>query len=220
MGIVLCLASPAIATTISGAATVIDGDTLQIAGKRIRLFAIDAPEAKQSCQSDGQKWACGLAAANRRRSLIGEGAPSCNGDEVDQYGRLVAVCTLMGVDLGQAMVADGWAAAFRRYSDQYVADETRARAGKLGLWASSFELPEDYRAAQREMAGPSPRAVRTRVTAQTPSSACLFKGKHSRGGEWIYHLPGMPYYERTRAEEEFCTEAEAQAAGYRRSRAH
>jgi hypothetical protein len=106
------------------------------------------------------------------------------------------------------------------YSDQYVADETRARAGKLGLWASSFELPQDYRAAQRETAAPSPRAQRTRVTAQTPSSACLIKGNHSRRGEWIYHLPSMPYYEQTRAEEVFCTEAEAQAAGYRRSRAH
>lgn len=39
----------------------------------------------------------------------------------------------------------------------------------------------------------------------------------SRRGEWIYHLPGMPYYNATRAEAYFCTEAEAQAAGYRRA---
>ena len=48
---------------------------------------------------------------------------------------------------------------------------------------------------------------------------CLIKGNRNRRGEWIYHLPGKPYYSETRAEEMFCSEAEAQAAGYRRSRA-
>lgn len=46
---------------------------------------------------------------------------------------------------------------------------------------------------------------------------CLIKGNHSRRGDWIYHLPGMPYYDDTRAEAYFCTEAQAQAAGYRRA---
>ena len=49
------------------------------------------------------------------------------------------------------------------------------------------------------------------------SGNCNIKGNHSRKGEWIYHLPGMPYYDRTRPEEIFCTEAEARAAGYRRA---
>lgn len=46
---------------------------------------------------------------------------------------------------------------------------------------------------------------------------CRIKGNHSRRGDWIYHLPGMPYYDATRAEAYFCTEAQAQAAGYRRA---
>ena len=98
-----------------------------------------------------------------------------------------------------------------------MVDETRARAAKLGLWASTFELPEDYRAAERERAVPPPRPARASAPART--SGWLIKGNHSRRGEWIYHLPGMPYYNETRAEAMFCTEAEAQAAGYRRSRA-
>lgn len=67
-----------------------------------------------------------------------------------------------------------------------------------------------------------PRAAarsRTRQPRQTYSSpsGCVIKGNRSRRGEWIYHLPGMPYYDVTRPEEMFCSEREAQAAGYRRA---
>jgi endonuclease YncB( thermonuclease family) len=199
------------ATTLSGPAKVIDGDSLEIQGKRIRLLGIDAPEATQSCDSEGQKWPCGQASAERLRGLIGDDAVTCDGSEVDRYGRLLAVCRLAGVDLNQAMVADGWATAFRRYSDVYVVDETRARAAKLGLWASSFELPEVYRAEKRERAVGPGRPARVQAAAPASTGACLIKGNRKRRGQWIYHLPGTPYYSETRAEEMFCTEAQAQA---------
>jgi len=214
------LASPAAATSVSGQATVIDGDTVVVAGQRVRLFGIDAPEATQTCDRAGERWACGRAAANRLRGLVGGDELTCNGNEHDRYGRLVAVCTLAGTDLNRAMVADGWAVAFRRYSDAYVADETRARAARRGLWASRFIAPEDYRAAEREASHPPHRErARAPVAAPASPSRCAIKGNRNRRGEWIYHLPGTPYYDETRAEEMFCTEAEAEAAGYRKSRA-
>jgi endonuclease YncB( thermonuclease family) len=217
--VLLFFASPALAATVSGPAKIVDGDTLEIAGKRIRLFGIDAPEATQTCDRDRQAWACGQTAAERLRGLIGNSSVTCDGNELDQYGRLVAVCTLAGVDLNQAMVADGWAVAFRQYSEAYVADEARARAAKRGLWASSFEMPQDYRAEERERAAPPVRVTQARPATRDPSGACLIKGNRNRRGEWIYHLPGTPYYDQTRPEEMFCTEAQAQAAGYRPSRA-
>lgn len=51
-------------------------------------------------------------------------------------------------------------------------------------------------------------------------SACNIKGNRDRRGQWIYHVPAMPYYDQTRAEDIFCNEAEAQAAGYRRAIVH
>lgn len=217
--IVLC-ASPAAAATVSGPATVIDGDTLEIEGQRIRLFGIDAPEANQQCYRGAESWACGQASADELRGLIGTSELTCSGHEVDQYGRLLAACTMAAMDLNKLMVAQGWAIAFRRYSDAYVVDQARAQGAKLGMWSSTFVSPEEHRAAEREAASPTPASRQPRAdAARSSSTGCVIKGNRSRRGEWIYHLPGMPYYEQTRAEEMFCSEADAQAAGYRRSRA-
>ena len=213
------LSAPAAATTLSGLATVVDGDSLVIAGKRIRLFGIDAPEATQTCDRDGQTWACGQAAIRHLTGLIGGEPVTCSGSEVDQYGRLLAVCTVAGAHLNQTMVADGWATAFHQYSEAYALDETRARAAKLGLWTSNFEAPADYRAEQRQAAAPRARVAKASRAAGRPSGGCWIKGNRNRRGEWIYHLRGTPYYDETRAEEMFCSEAQAQAAGYRPSRA-
>ena len=142
----------------------------------------------------------------------------CEGRDTDQYGRLVAVCTAAGYELNRAMVQSGWATAFHRYSEDYAGDEARAKAGRLGIWDSSFDLPENYRAA-REAPAPAlaPRSPRSAAVPRQSFSGCVIKGNRNRRGQWIYHLPGMPYYDVTRAEEMFCTEAEAQAAGYRRA---
>jgi hypothetical protein len=199
---------------------VIDGDTLQIAQTRIRLFGIDAPEASQTCDRQGQKWACGKASAERLRSLISKASLSCYGAEIDVYGRLLATCTLSGIDLNQQMVADGWAVAFRRYSDRYAADEVRARAARLGLWSSNFTPPEEYLEEEREANSTRSAAPQPRVVTRSATTGCLIKGNRNRKGQWIYHLPDMPYYDSTRAEEMFCSEADAQRAGYRKSQAH
>jgi len=120
------------------------------------------------------------------------------------------------------LLLPGWATAFRRYSVEYVATEARARASRAGIWQWDFQSPEDFRASQ-QAAIQQPRRTRAAASATTAprrfekNGMCLIKGNHSRRGEWIYHLPGMPYYDDTRAEAYFCTEAQAQAAGYRRA---
>ncbi|MEO1920820.1 MAG: thermonuclease family protein [Sphingomonadaceae bacterium] len=205
----LLFPAPALAQPVSGEAAVIDGDTLAIGSEKIRLFGIDAPELDQTCSLDGRAWACGEEAAAQLRGITAGQIVNCEGIERDQHGRLVAVCSAAGYDLGATMVEYGWAVAFRRYSTDYVAHEHRAKAAKAGIWRSDFILPQAHRSRLDQESQPQPPAEVT---------GCVIKGNRSRRGEWIYHVPGQQYYEQTRPEEIFCSETEAQAAGYRRSK--
>jgi endonuclease YncB( thermonuclease family) len=152
--LVVLLGLPAAATDavrrdaeIVGVASVIDGDTLEIHGRRIRLDAIDAPEAAQLCLRDGRKERCGQASAFFLADLVGRRTVRCVPHDVDRYGRDIATCWLDGVNLNERMVAAGQAVAYRKYSQRYVAAERKAEAAGLGLWSTRFEMPWDYRRA-------------------------------------------------------------------------
>jgi hypothetical protein len=68
----LLISSSAAAETIAGRASVIDGDTLEIHGKRIRILDIDAPEARQPCiKPSGEEWRCGQQASLALADWIG-----------------------------------------------------------------------------------------------------------------------------------------------------
>jgi endonuclease YncB( thermonuclease family) len=133
-----------------GAVQIVDGDTLRIGARRIRLFGIDAPERAQSCAgADGRRYACGRAASEALTRLIGGARPDCAERDRDRYGRSVAICSVGGRDLNRAMVAQGWAVAYTHYSRDYERDESAARRARLGLWQGSFERPDQYRAGRR-----------------------------------------------------------------------
>jgi endonuclease YncB( thermonuclease family) len=215
-------AASSAAPPIYGIARANDGDSLTIGSTRIRLFGIDAPELDQTCERNGLIWGCGKEAAGRLSALVTGREVQCNPVSVDQYNRVLARCSIRGTDLNSDMVAAGYAVAFRRYSIDYVPEEESARAAERGIWAGTFDMPSAARAASRtsRQAPASDVAARPRIalrTAEPGVGPCLIKGNHSRRGEWIYHLPGMPYYTRTRAEQMFCSEAEARSAGYRRA---
>lgn len=200
---------------ITGRASVIDGDTLEIHGQRIRLSGVDAPEAGQPCfHANDKPWRCGQIAALALADRIGHAPVSCRRTGTDPYGRMVAICRNGGEDLGEWMVAQGWAFAYRRYSDAYVADEDRARASGLGIWSSRLVKPWDWRQDQR---------VVQRNDANAGPGGCAIKGNINERGEKIYHVPGGRWHARTgidesRGERWFCSEAEARTAGWRRAR--
>ena len=138
------------AETLVGVASVIDGDTIDIHGKRIRLHGIDAPESRQECtRSDGERWRCGQQAALALADKVGRGTVRCEMRDRDRYGRFVAVCFRAAEDLNRWLVANGWAVAYRRYSMDYAADEKSARQSSLNIWAGEFMMPWEWRASRR-----------------------------------------------------------------------
>ena len=220
---------------IAGQASVIDGDTIEIHGVRIRLFGIDAPEGRQVCQdSEGRDYRCGQRAALALSNKIGRHTVSCVERDVDRYHRVVAVCSVSGSDVNAWMVRRGWAIAYRYYSEDYVPQEEEAESARAGIWAGSFTRPYEWRHAQAATnawrakppvasSNPPPAAQTARVQTQRQDrSSCDIKGNISyNGGQKIYHVPGGKYYDQTKinrpGERWFCSEAEAQAAGWRRS---
>src|SRR5262249_37850810 len=142
---VLPIAAPARSADIIGRASIIDGDTLEIHGQRIRLFGIDAPEHDQTCAAAGSQYRCGQQAALALADEIGAKTVACSPRDVDRYGRIVAVCSIAGEDLNAWIVRQGWALAYREYSSAYVADEDAAHAAGDGIWRGSFEPPWQWR---------------------------------------------------------------------------
>jgi endonuclease YncB( thermonuclease family) len=146
------------ARMIEGRATVVDGDGLEIAGIKIRLFGIDAPEVEQYCtRSDGARWRCGQYATVALDRLAGGKDVTCAVRSTDHYGRPVAVCTIPNNrDLAAEQAREGWALAYRRYSKDYVDEETAASSAKSGVWVGRFEAPWDWR-RRTQQSGHAPR---------------------------------------------------------------
>src|SRR5690242_14847183 len=102
------LPSAVLADDFVGQASVIDGDTLEIHGTRIRLWGIDAPESSQLCRGeDGLQYRCGAQAANELDALIARRPVKCAPVNLDQYGRTVAACSAGGADLAEWLVLNG-----------------------------------------------------------------------------------------------------------------
>ena len=201
---------------LSGLARVLDGDTLDVERVRVRLHGIDAPESAQRCRASGRLWPCGQEATRALARRIGGRPVACEERDRGRYGRVVAVCTAAGGDLNRWMVAEGWAFAYRRYSRDYVAAESRARAARRGIWRGEAVAPWDWRRGKRLAGSGAPAARRD-------GGGCRIKGNIGGDGRRIYHVPGGQYYDRTRidtsrGERWFCSESAARAAGWRRSR--
>jgi endonuclease YncB( thermonuclease family) len=209
------------AQTLSGVASVIDGDTLEVHGQRIRLHGMDAPESRQLCRKpEGGFWRCGQQAALALSDRIGRGAVSCAWKDKDRYGRIVAVCHKGREALNAWMVEQGWAVAYRRYSTDYVRAEAQAKSRRRNLWAGEFVMPWDWRRGQRLAGEGGGAAASAAVGAQKPG--CAIKGNIGSSGKRIYHAPGGRWYGQTRidpskGERWFCSESEAIAAGWTRS---
>ena len=143
---------PSDSNRLEGLGRVIDGDTLDVGTVRVRLHGIDAFERNQMCDRTQGPWACGAAATDALKSSAEGRRLVCRVLDTDRYGRKVSRCEREGVDVARTLVADGLALAYRRYSADYVAEETAAQAAGVGAWAGSFDRPEQWRNRSRRPA--------------------------------------------------------------------
>ena len=207
----------AAAPEITGQARAIDGDTLEIAGIRIRLGGIDAPERSETCKDAlGRAWRCGDWATEQARKLISGQVLTCLDLGQRSFERLVGRCYLNGRDLAVLLIESGAARPclrFARVQGQeyaYLRAEAVARGARAGIYGG----PLNSLAGFCETASP-PREV---VALSAPSPDCAIKGNVSTNGR-IFHMPGQRDYDRvtmrTPETRWFCSEAEARAAGWR-----
>lgn len=126
---------PPLPDRVYGPARVIDGDTIEVEGVRVRLFGIDADERGSTA---------GKIASGMLVLIVRDRPVECVKEDVDRYGRLVATCWVKGeqatVDVAAQMVAEGYATAYRRFSDRYAGHEADARGRQAGLHGA-MQLP-------------------------------------------------------------------------------
>ncbi len=132
--------------SLSGRAFVLDGDSLELNGRRLRLEGIDAPEGRQTCQHDGKAWPCGRQATAALRRLVAGRQVKCRELGRDRYDRLLAECHVGETDIAAEMVRQGWALSYR--AGKYIEEEEQAKRAKAGIWSGKFLPPREWR---REM---------------------------------------------------------------------
>ena len=142
---------------IYGMPKIIDGDTVHIGNKKIRLEGIDAPEIKQQCKKPfltislrigfqfNKNYSCGLTAKIKLIEKVDNSKIKCIASSKDRYKRFLATCFKGKINLNKWMVRNGNAVAYKRYSKDYVKDEAYAKENKLGVWEGSFMMPEKWR---------------------------------------------------------------------------
>ena len=125
----------------AGNAVAVDGDSLVMEGRRVRLRGLDAPELGQVCHRGAIAYRCGQEARTALRSLIAGQTITCQGSGRDRFERVLARCEARGEDVGSVLVRRGLAVSFGAYESE----ESEARQARRGLWAGPFETPQAWR---------------------------------------------------------------------------
>jgi len=215
-----------------------DGHTIQLAGVTYRLDGIDAPELDQICiDEQADAWACGVAARDQLVGLIGGHQVRCEDQGADTTSRKrhIGICTVEGetVSLNQLLVRQGFALNFEPSAKgRFNQDEATAKDNRRGLWKGCFVAPQEFRHARKDGAllGGSCRTDKDREIREVlfpdhPAMppGCSVKGKLAlrarlTGNLGIYHMQGCRAYPAlTKPDRWFCSEEDAQAAGFRRA---
>lgn len=192
---------------LAGRATAITGDQLKIQGTTIRLDGVEAPEPDQLCNGPSGKWKCGSAATEALSRAVRGRRVSCELTGTNSAGTPTARCFTGETDVAGALARSGHVFAESGLFPRYGNEERAAKLAKIGLWVGEPERPADYRAKRWDEA------------KRRAPEGCPIKGRVASGAR-IYVLPWSSTYDSvrvsaTRGERWFCSEEEAQAAGWK-----
>ena len=211
---ILINANLAHADTISGIASVIDGNRLAISGTVLRLHGIEAPESNQRCKlDDGKEWFCGRSAAAVLELLAHRRKVTCRStisSKADQGPERRVQCRVGDSDVGSEMIRRGMAWAAPDADHTYKVFEIAASRKRQGIFQAPTERASNF------------RERRWKESQANSPGACPIKGNIDPRGRRVYHLPWSQWYALTkistsRGERWFCSEKEAAAAGWQRA---
>jgi endonuclease YncB( thermonuclease family) len=219
-------------------AIVRDSSTLQLGNVTYRLDGIDAPPIDQICVDEhAESWTCGLEARDQLTKLIGDREVRCDdlGADPAYRKRHLGVCKIEGetTSLSQLLIGQGFGLNVEASATgRFKVDEARAREDRKGLWKGCFVAPEEFRRGKKDgpLLGGSCPAERDREIRDVlfpdnlaMPAGCNIKGKLAvrarvTGNLGIYHLQACRSYPGlTKPDRWFCSEEDAQAAGFRRA---
>ena len=151
-------------TSLDSVVKVIDGDTIKINNKKIRLFGIDAPEQNQICKNKNEtNYKCGAIAKKILEEIVSKSLITCLYNNYDRYKRILGTCYTVQMlgnfpengiknylltenfDLNGALVRFGYAVAYKKYSKKYLNAQEIAKKNKIGMWSGKFDMPWEWR---------------------------------------------------------------------------
>lgn len=146
VNLVVSLAWPAVAQVHSGIPRVVDGNTIIINFQNIRLHGIEAPNAEQLCEIDGESWLCGWEATNALAHIVGRHWVSCRQNRLNEGGVVGATCFAGNVlNINAWMVRNGWATAQNQTNTRFLQLEILARQEQIGIWRTKYKNTEHLR---------------------------------------------------------------------------
>lgn len=195
---------------LEGRAVAVTGDKLRIAGNLVALDGIEAPEASQQCTRKSGTWRCGAAAKDALAALIRNRRVSCDVLDDSATGKR-ARCFVGGNDVAEDLIKKGNVFSNGGFLSRYSGLEGEAQDQKVGLWSGEADRPQDYRDKRWEEA------------KKSAPDGCPIKGR-IRSGSRTYVLPWATGYDgiklrTSRGERWFCSESEAETAGWSRDSA-
>lgn len=226
--------------------SVIDGDTMKVKynGKvsSVRFLLIDAPEMHHKTLGEQP---FGKQAQTRNRELIDHAKvvslefDTTGGDKEDKYGRLLAYVYADGKSVQEQLIREGLVRVGYVYNkkavhlQEYYKAQDEAKAEKRGIWQYpgyvtnrgfvkdkvagwSVGQNPDKNGSLNEAVSSNDDATTNTQSKQPSSESCNIKGNINAKGNKNYFLPGTNNYDNVQEEQMFCSEEEAQKAGFQK----